>query len=120
MDYAEKIVDSVVMINRGQKVLDGALSDIKARYGKRFVMVNYEGDSAFVNSLDYVNSCKDYGKEMEIELLDLKYKEKLLKELVSRLSINYFRIAEPSLNNIFIRKVQEEDVLTPDPAGTSF
>ena len=42
MEYAEKTVDSVVMIDRGKKVLDGRLSDIKALYGRKFVKIEYE------------------------------------------------------------------------------
>lgn len=107
MAYAEKIVDTVVMINQGKKVIDGALGDVKALFGTKFVKVNYEGDSSFVSSLDYVSSVKDYGNEMEIELKDIANKDRLLKELVSRLSVNGFQVTEPSLNNIFIRKVNE-------------
>ncbi len=107
MEYAEKIVDSVAMINQGQKVLYGSLSEVKANYGTRFVRVHYDGDSGFVDALAYVKSYKDYGKEMEIELRDLKYKDDLLKELASRLSVNRFSLTEPSLNSIFIRKVNE-------------
>lgn len=107
MAYAEKIVDDVVMINKGKKVIDGNLSDVKAQLGTKFVKVNYEGDSSFVNALDYVRSVKDYGNEMEIELHDIGLKNKLLNELVSKVSVNGFQVTEPSLNNIFIRKVSE-------------
>jgi len=107
MEYAEKIVDTVVMINQGKKVLDGALSQIKNNYGTRFVKVNYEGDSTFVSSLEYIKSFKDFGKEIEIELEDIKNKDKLLKDLVNHISINNFQITEPSLNSIFIRTVNK-------------
>jgi ABC-2 type transport system ATP-binding protein len=107
MAYAEKIVDDVVMINKGKKVLDGKLFDIKAQYGTKFVKVNYEGDSSFVHSLDYVRNLKDYGNEMEIELNDISLKDQLLKDLAAKVSINGFQVTEPSLNHIFIRKVNE-------------
>jgi len=107
MDYAEKIVDAVVMIDKGKKVLDGSLSEVKAEFGTKFVRVNYEGDSSFVSALDYVKQVRDYGNEMEIELGDLNLKDKLLKELVSRVSVNGFQVTEASLNHIFIRKVKE-------------
>lgn len=107
MAYAEKIVDDVVMINKGKKVIDGNLSDVKAQYGTKFVKVNYEGDSGFVRTLDYVQSVKDYGNEMEIELNDIALKNKLLNDLVTKISVNGFQVTEPSLNNIFIRKVNE-------------
>jgi len=107
MAYAEKIVDDVVMINKGKKVIDGNLSGVKAQYGTKFVKVNYEGDSGFVRELDYVQSVKDYGNEMEIELNDIALKNKLLNDLVTKISVNGFQVTEPSLNNIFIRKVNE-------------
>lgn len=107
MAYAEKIVDMVVMINKGSKVIDGYLSEVKSEYGSKFVKVNYEGDSGFMSSLDYVTNFKDYGKEMEIELADMRNKDRLLKDLISNVSVNSFQLTEPSLNNIFIRKVNE-------------
>ena len=107
MDYAEKLVDAVVMINQGQKVLDGKLSEIKSRYGNKFIRIEYEGDSSFISGLDFVRSSKDYGRVMEIELNDLADKNRLLKELSARVSLNAFQLTEPSLQHIFIRKVNE-------------
>jgi len=108
MDYAEKIVDSIVMVNRGKKVIDGYLTDVKSEYGKKFIRINYDGNGKFVSSLKYVKEVKDYGKEMEIELNDMKDKDKLLKDLLSKLSINSFTLTEPSLNNIFIRNASRD------------
>ena len=48
MEYAEKTVDSLVMIDQGRKVLDGTLAAVKAEYGKKFIRVQYEGDARFV------------------------------------------------------------------------
>ncbi len=107
MEYAEKIVDSVVMINKGKKVLDGPLSEIKSEYGTKFLKVNYNGNSEFVSSLEYVKDVKDYGKEMEIELQDINDKDKLLKDLINKLSVNSFQTTEPSLSNIFIKKLSQ-------------
>ncbi len=107
MEYAEKIVDSVCMINRGKKVLDGPLREVKSNFGTRFITVSYEGDPRFLDSLDYIKEYRDYGKEMEIELLDLGFKDDLLKQLVNHVSVSRFGITEPSLNSIFIRKASE-------------
>jgi ABC-2 type transport system ATP-binding protein len=107
MEYAEKIVDCVVMINNGRKVIDGTLPEVKADFGSKFIKLKYEGDAGFVSGLDYVKSVKDYGKEMEIEPQDINLKDRLLKDLVEKISISSFQVTEPSLNNIFIRKVNE-------------
>lgn len=113
MDYAEKIVDSVVMINKGRKVLDGTLSAVKADFGAKFIRLIYDGDASFVKSLDYVRSVKDYGKEMEIEPEHIDMKNRLLKDLLDRVSITSFQVTEPSLNSIFIRKVNEGKIDNP-------
>ena len=107
MDYAEKIVDGVIMINNGKKVIDGGLSEVKSEYGTRFIKVKYDGDAGFVSNLGYVKNVRDYGNEMEIEPVDISFKDQLLKELVEKVSVNGFHITEPSLNNIFIHKVDE-------------
>lgn len=107
MEYAEKLVDSVVMINHGKKVLDGTLSQIKKNHGTRFVKVSYEGKSGFLSKLKYVKNVKDYGKEMEIELEDIRHKDMLLKMMAEKISINSYKITEPSLNSIFIRQANQ-------------
>jgi ABC-2 type transport system ATP-binding protein len=107
MEYAEKLVDSVVMINQGKKVIDGTLSKIKKEHGTRFVKVNYEGDSGFLSKIKYIKNVKDFGKEIEIELEDLRHKDELLKKMAEKLSISSYKITEPSLNSIFIRQVNQ-------------
>jgi len=107
MEYAEKTVDSLVMIDQGRKVIDGTLAAVKAEYGQKFVRVQYEGDARFVARLPYVRSCRDSGREMEVELDDLSKREQLLRDLLGKVAVNGFAVSEPSLQNIFIRKVQE-------------
>jgi ABC-2 type transport system ATP-binding protein len=107
MEYAEKTVDSLVMIHQGRKVLDGALAAVKADFGQRAIKVQYEGDARFVASLPYVASCRDSGRELEVELADLSKREQLLRDLLGRIAVSGFQVSEPSLQNIFIRKVQE-------------
>ncbi len=107
MEYAEKTVDSLVMIDKGRKVLDATLAAVKAEYGQKFVKVQYEGDARFVAGLPYVRSCRDSGREMEVELDDMSRREQLLRDLLGKVVVNGFTLSEPSLQNIFIRKVQE-------------
>ncbi|MCU0236743.1 MAG: ATP-binding cassette domain-containing protein [Acidobacteria bacterium] len=107
MEYAEKTVDALVMIDNGRKVIDGTLAAVKAEYGHKFIRVQYEGDARFVKDLPYVRSWRDSGREMEVELDDLSRREQLLRDLLGRVAVNGFALSEPSLQNIFIRKVQK-------------
>ena len=38
MEHAEKLSDYVALINKGEKVLDGKLSEIKAKFGKNLIL----------------------------------------------------------------------------------
>lgn len=105
MEYAEKTVDTVVMINQGAKVLDGSLQQIKAEHGKKLLRVVCEGDSSFVAGLSYVKEVRNQGREMEIELFSMADKEKLLSDMLGRVSLLSFSVADPSLANIFLQKV---------------
>jgi ABC-2 type transport system ATP-binding protein len=108
MDYAEKIVDSVIMINKGKKVLEGELDEVRAKFGNKVLHINYSGNSEFVAKLDNVIQVRDYGNEMEVELSDMRYKDIVLRQLIDKLSINSLSITEPSLNSIFISKVKSK------------
>ncbi|HDP94757.1 MAG TPA: ATP-binding cassette domain-containing protein [Candidatus Aminicenantes bacterium] len=106
MAYAEKIVDTVVMIHQGRKVLDGSLSSIRAQHGRRLARIVYDGEGAFVSGLNYVHSVADYGREMEIELASDDYRQRLLRDLVTHLDIHHFEMSDPSLHSIFLRKAE--------------
>ncbi len=105
MEYAEKTVDTVVMINKGAKVLDGSLRQIKAEHGKKLLRVICEGDSSFVAGLPYVKEVRSQGRELEIELFSTADKEKLLSDILGKVSLLSFSVADPSLANIFLQKV---------------
>ena len=44
MDNAERLCDSVCIIARGEKVLDGAVTDVKEEHGQRNIALALEGD----------------------------------------------------------------------------
>jgi ABC-2 type transport system ATP-binding protein len=109
MDYAEKIIDSLVMISNGKKVLDGTLAQIKANIGKNTLHIKFSGDCQFVSNLPYIKEFHNYGNTLEIQLIDLSYKDQFLKDIISKLSLHQFTIQEPSLNQIFIKEVSSKD-----------
>ncbi len=68
METVEKLCDRVALINRGEKVLDGAVSEVKARHGKNTVALAYDGDGAFIASLPGVAKVTDFGQYVEVRL----------------------------------------------------
>ena len=50
MDQVEKLCDSICLINNGVAVLAGKVREIKSRYQRNHVIVEFEGSSAFLSS----------------------------------------------------------------------
>jgi ABC-2 type transport system ATP-binding protein len=105
MEQVEMLCDDICLINKSRLVLAGGLAAIKRQYGKNTVVLEYEGDGAFVAGLPGVEKVDDYGKYMEVKLRDSGDPQEILRQAVGRLRIGKFEIQEPSLNAIFIEKV---------------
>jgi len=106
MEQSEQICDYIFMINKGRKVLDGTLEEIKAGRG-RGIMIAYDGDASFIPSLPGVRRVNDSGKTAEVFLEEGASPQDLLESLVPRLKISRFDVREPSLHEIFVRIVKE-------------
>jgi ABC-2 type transport system ATP-binding protein len=105
MDTVERLCDRVVLINRGEKVLDGAVREVKARHGKNTVVLAYEGDGSFLASLPGVVRVSEFGQHVEIRMADGADPQPLLREAAARLRVRRFEIVEPSLHDIFVETV---------------
>ena len=107
MATVEQMCDRVVLINKGEKVLDGRVSEIKASYGKNTLILAFEGDGSFLKSLPGVASASDSGRYVELKLGPGADPQAILKAASERLKITRFEVVEPSLHDIFIARVTE-------------
>ena len=105
METVERLCDRVALINRGQKILDGSVSEVKARYGKNTVALSFEGDGSFIETLPGVAKVTDFGQYLEVRLQDGTDPQPLLHEAAKRLKLRRFEIVEPSLHDIFVETV---------------
>jgi ABC-2 type transport system ATP-binding protein len=105
MDTVERLCDRVALIDRGNKVLDGAVGEVKARHGKNTVVLAFEGDGAFLASLPGVARVSDFGRYVEIRMAEGADPQPLLREAAARLRVRRFEIVEPSLHDIFVETV---------------
>jgi ABC-2 type transport system ATP-binding protein len=105
MDTVERLCDRVALINRGEKLLDGTVSEVKARHGKNTVVLAFDGDGSFIESLPGVAMVTDFKQYLEVRLKDGEDAQPLLREAVARLRLRHFEIVEPSLHDIFVLTV---------------
>jgi ABC-2 type transport system ATP-binding protein len=104
MDQVEKLCDSICLINNGEDVLSGNLREIKSRYERNHVIVEFEGDSSFLNS-EEIAEAKNFSGHAEITLKPHGNAQKLLHEAAAIATIYRFELVEPSLEEIFIQTV---------------
>ena len=104
MDQVEKLCDSICLINNGEAVLAGNLREIKARYERNHVIVEFEGSSAFLDSSE-IAEARNFSGHAEIKLKPHGDAQKLLHEAAAAATIYRFELVEPSLEEIFIETV---------------
>ena len=107
MATVEQMCDRVALIHKGEKVLDGRVSDIKASYGRNTLILAFEGDGSFLKSLPGVTAVNDLGRYAELKLGPLADPQAILRAASDKLKITRFEVVEPSLHDIFIERVTE-------------
>jgi ABC-2 type transport system ATP-binding protein len=115
MDMAERMCDTIFMIYRGRKVLDGTLAAIQSQYGRDTLRVRMGDGAAALQGLRGVLRVNDYGRYTELRVEPRADTQGILRELLGRGRVEHFEIAQPSLHDIFVRiagdgsKTPEED-----------
>jgi ABC-2 type transport system ATP-binding protein len=108
MEMAERICDDICMINKSRKVLDGSLRQIKSSFGRNAVALRAEGGEAVLEDKSLVANLERHSDEVEVLLAQGADAQALLKRLLEAgAKVGKFELVEPSLNDIFIAKVEE-------------
>ncbi len=105
MHEAEKLCDSILLINKGQAILDDSLANIKSRRTSHIISAELEGDTVFIEKLPLVKSVESDGHNFEITLAVNADTQQLLQVLVERLRVRRFEVKVPSLHEIFVELV---------------
>ncbi len=109
MDQAERLSDRLCLVNRGRVVLSGSIHEVKKRYGKNSVYIEFDGDGTFLPALPGVRRSNVFQNSAELELDDGVVPQVILSYLMGRVDIRKFEVVEPSLNSIFIQLVGGDD-----------
>ncbi len=106
MDQVEKLCDAICLIDHGRSVLQGELREVKSRWGRKDIQIEYDGDPKFLAEAGHlINNSNDYGNYVEVRLREGADAQELLRLAASRVRVNRFELMEPSLEQIFIETV---------------
>jgi ABC-2 type transport system ATP-binding protein len=103
MQTAETLCDSILMIFKGRKVLDGTLREIQDQFGNDTIRVSAEGGIGAMYGLPGVENIRDLGQVQELRIARGYDTQETLRALIGRTRVESFTVARPSLHDIFIR-----------------
>jgi ABC-2 type transport system ATP-binding protein len=109
MENVESLCNNLIMLKKGKLVLKGSPRQIRDSYERKKVIVESKEDLSFL--LD--QGLESYEKDGDFWTFNLKNEEdgkEIYKKLSENLSyVPFFSQAPPSLNEIFARKVEEDE-----------
>ena len=109
MHEAERLCDSILLINKGRAILDDRLANVRGQKSSHIVCVELDGDTDFVRGLDNVTKVQSEGNRLEITLQEGADSQELLKSLMERARVQAFELKKPSLHEIFVDLVGKSD-----------
>lgn len=110
MEQVEQMCDEICLFNNGRAVLTGNLRKIKKQHGKNTVLLEFSGNASFLDELDRVRINNRSTNFAEIRILDGMNPQSILEEAIKHTEIHKFEMVEPSLTEIFITTVGEDNI----------
>jgi ABC-2 type transport system ATP-binding protein len=115
MESVEEICDRIALINKSKLILEGKVSEIKHGHRTNTFEVEYQPfdkklDELLPDEFKLLNRRETkFGKIARVRIPDEKYTNKLLEILMNNSRIIRFQEVIPTMNEIFISKVNDED-----------
>ena len=102
MEMAEQLCDTIFMIFKGRKVLDGTISQIQADYPADRVRVRLADDQP-LPELKGVFEIEQKKRFVEFRLEDPSRSQDVLRNLADNATVEHFEVIKPSLHEIFVQ-----------------
>ena len=123
IEHAERICDHVCIIADGHKVADGTIPQVKREHGEAHVAIAFDqpSDSAIeqVRRHRLVRRVLQNGVELQVTVADGADYQDLLKDLVQQgVRLRRFALTEPSLEEIFLKRVGATEEQVQDIRGS--
>ena len=108
MEQVEEICDDIILINKGKKVLDGSVKQVKEDCKENLFNIGFQSNPR--NLSDNCSVIKTNANSLIVKIHDGFKPANILQDFVSKDdSIIAFNEILPSLNDIFISKVENTD-----------
>lgn len=106
MEQVEEICDHIILVNKGQKILDGSVTGVKHQFKENIFAIGLDSNAANVNTPVF-EVIHTKGHQLVLKINEgYKPNDVLLYFLQQQAGINSFHEILPSLSDIFIKLVE--------------
>jgi len=116
MESVEELCNSIALLNKSKKILDGKVRDIKNSYRNATYLIEYAGEKLFFDGSQPFTLIEekqaDDANVIKIKLADGFSSNEVLQYLIPQTSINMLQEVIPTMNEIFIEKVNQKPSLS--------
>jgi ABC-2 type transport system ATP-binding protein len=113
MGSVEELCDNIALINKSKKILDGSVKEIRKQYKSNTFELEFTGNMmGFTNAMWTGAELMEHTTEgdlnkAKVKLLGKTTSNELLQAIIPVAQIHLFKELIPSMNDIFISKVNE-------------
>ena len=113
MEQVEQLCDDICLIADGKLLLKGTLRDIKRRFKRDRLALEFDGEAPFLNAMEEKGDLHFLERNEDgciVRLAEHFHSRSLLERLLATpdLELYRFELLQPSLNEIFIRTVESQ------------
>lgn len=108
MEQVEQMCDDIVLYNEGRTILQGKVQEIKQSFGKRTVILEFDGDAGFLDDLEGVHFNNRSNRFVEFTPNDESMIRPILEKAMASVDVHRFERVYPSLHEIFIESVKND------------
>jgi ABC-2 type transport system ATP-binding protein len=117
LEQVEELCEDIVIINKGQSIVQGSVREVKKQHGRNVVRLKLDNDpeARWLDSLEGIHVTK-----RRQDYIEMQIQANLNPNLIVEAALNHggiinrFELAEPSLTDIFIEHVG--NIALPDAA----
>ena len=105
MEHVEMFCDKLLILVKGEKVLEGSLRKIKENYLKKSIRIKGEVDVKGIKEIKGVEKVIKTSDDIIVKVSNMEVVSKVFNVIKNGKNIIKFEVEDPSLNEIFISKV---------------
>ena len=108
MEQVEEICDHIVLVNKGKKILDGGVAEIKQKFKKNIFEIEFDNPLLPEHTATHLFSVQTLEEhQLKLKINESFSNNQILSYFIEKnLTIRSFNEELPSLNDIFIELVQ--------------